>query len=96
MKDISNQDERAKLINYKTLTLFNMIKRGTEISNYLINPGINNKHRIGLAWFRLGIRKLKNLRGNNDDNKCILCKEYVDDNEHLIFLCNKLTELRVS
>ena len=74
MKDISNQDERAKLINYKTLTLFNMSKRGTEINNYLINPEINNKQRIGLAWFRLGIRKLKNLRRNNKDNKCILCK----------------------
>ena len=89
MKDIINQEERAKLNNYKTLTTFNSIKKGTEISQYLINTEITNKQKIGLAWWRLGIRKFKNWRGNSDDDKCILCKEDEDDNEHIILKCNK-------
>lgn len=94
IKDIINQEERAKLNNYKSLTIFKLIKKGTEISQYLINPEITNKQKIGLAWWRLGIRKLKNWRGNSENNKCILCNEEEDDNEHLILKCKMLNEIR--
>jgi hypothetical protein len=48
----------------------------------------SRKERLGIAWWRVGIRKLKEIRRGLKKGRCPLCYE-LEDTKHILLICTE-------
>ena len=90
--DIFRQESLAKHRTLRSVAWNLEYNEEWDTQNYVKKGKL--KDRIGIAWFKMGVWKLRNHRKEFEKKKCPLCLE--QENEiHIILECNKTKEIRL-